>query len=193
MTAPGTIAPGIQQQEAHQAGRPGAYPPNFQPPANMPNINFSAPVIRLGTTGGKADPLSGRDDRERGGRRAGLGAGTGQDSSRGDRERVLQIQPQTKEEIIKTIFVGGITDGIGGDEGIERILRAAGSLRRWFRATDADDKACKFGFAEYEDPESLRTAVEVLKDVEVPVKRPDPADNDEDIKVEKSKLLVGTS
>ena len=60
---------------------------------------------------------------------------------------------------------------------------------------DADNKACRFGFAEYEDPESFATAIEVLKDVEVPVK-PQAVngikmeDDDEDVKVDKSKLLV---
>src|SRR5262249_33747243 len=97
-----------------------------------------------------------------------------------------------KEEIIKTVFVGGITEGAGGDEGIERILRAAGSLRRWVRATDADDKPCKFGFAEYEDPESLSTAIEVLRDVEVPVKRQTPSEvkTDEDAAIVLAKLVV---
>src|SRR5271163_281314 len=198
MAAPGTAAPpGIQQANAPQPSRPGGFPPNFQPPANMPNINFSAPVIRLGTSGpSKPDPLGGRDDRERGGgRRGGLGFGAGPDAGRGDRERdgITQLHPSTKEEIIRTIFVGGITEGAGGDEGIERILRVAGNLRRWTRATDADDKACKFGFAEYEDPESLSTAIEVLRDVEVPVKRQMPSDlkAEEDGELEKSKLLVG--
>lgn len=61
---------------------------------------------------------------------------------------------------------------------------------------DADNKACRFGFAEYEDPESLATAVDVLKDVEVPVKTQIATngtkreEKDEDVKVEKSKLLV---
>lgn len=198
MAAPGTSAPPgmMQQQDAHQSGRPGGFPPNFQPSANMPNINFSAPVIRLGTTGGKPDG-TGRDerDRDRGGRRAGLGSGIGGDS-RGERERPVQIQPQTKEEIIKTVFVGGITEGVGGDEGVERILRAAGNLRRWLRATDADEKPCKFGFAEYEDPESLRTAIEVLKDVDIPVKKREPrekSDEEPDGDIKKSKLLVGKS
>ncbi|RMZ76617.1 hypothetical protein DV738_g4772, partial [Chaetothyriales sp. CBS 135597] len=140
---PGTVAPpGIPQPELDQA-RQGGFPPNFQPPANLPNINFSAP---------------------------------------------------TKEEIIKTIFIGGITEGCGGDEGIERILRAAGSLRRWIRATDADDKPCKFGFAEYEDAESLATAIETLKEIDVPVKRQEPkdssAEDSEPAEVEKSRLLV---
>ncbi|KAK5938956.1 hypothetical protein PMZ80_009148 [Knufia obscura] len=193
MAAPGTgAAPGMQQMDSNQQGRPG-YPPNFQPPANMPNINFAAPVIRLGA-GPKADGPGGRDDRDRGGRRAGIGSGMGGDY-RGERERPQPIQPQSKEEIIKTLFIGGITEGAGGDEGIERILRAAGNLRRWFRATDADDKPCKFGFAEYEDPESLATAIEVLKDVEIPVKQPAPSEvkkeeDEEDVKIEKSRLLV---
>ena len=111
------------------------------------------------------------------------------------RESMMQLVPPTKEEIVRTIYVGGITEGSGGDEGIERILRSAGNLRRWVRAMDAENKACRFGFAEYEDPESLATAVEVLKVVEVPVKPQAVNDtkkegDDEDAKVEKSKLLV---
>lgn len=116
----------------------------------------------------------------------------GSDFRGGERERITQVHPQTKEEIIKTIFIGRITEGTGGDEGIERILHAAGSLRRWVRATDADEKPCKFGFAEYEDPESLCTAIEVLRDVEVPVKRQTPTagTGDEESEVKMSKLLV---
>ena len=111
------------------------------------------------------------------------------------RESMMQLVPPTKDEIYRTIFVGGITEGSGGDEGIERILQSAGSLRRWIRAMDADNKACRFGFAEYENPESLATAIEVLKDVEVPVK-PQAVSNGikeedaEEKKVEKSRLLV---
>ncbi|RMD39451.1 hypothetical protein DV735_g5678, partial [Chaetothyriales sp. CBS 134920] len=196
---PGTSAPpGIQQPELEQ-GRQGGFPPNFQPPANLPNINFSAPVIRLGTSQlAKPDLMGAREERAGGdrgggggGRRAGLGSGP--DRGR-DEGRVQQVQPQTKEEIIKTIFIGGITEGCGGDEGIERILRAAGSLRRWIRATDADDKPCKFGFAEYEDAESLATAIETLKEIDVPVKRQAPKDSEaehsESAEVEKSRLLV---
>lgn len=107
--------------------------------------------------------------------------------------REAMVVPPTKDEIVRTIFVGGITEGAGGDEGIERILRTAGNLRRWIRATDADNKACRFGFAEYEDPESLGTAVEVLRDVEVPVKRQAVADGvkkEDAQEVEKSKLMV---
>ncbi|KPI44127.1 U1 snRNP-associated protein [Cyphellophora attinorum] len=170
MAAPGTGAPpGMQQAETPTDGR-GGFPPNFQPPANMPNINFSAPVIRLGTSQpAKSSLLDGREDR--GGRRAGLGSGT---DGRQDRGGLTPVQPQTREEVIKTVFIGGITEGCGGDEGIERILRSAGNLKRWVRAMDAQDKPCKFGFAEYEDPESLNTAIETLRDVRVPVKRQVP-------------------
>ena len=158
----------------------------------MPNINFAAPVIRLGA-GPKADGPTGRDERDRGGRRAGLGSGMGGDY-RAERERPQPIQPQSKEEIIKTLFIGGITEGAGGDEGVERILRAAGNLRRWFRATDANEKPCKFGFAEYEDPESLATAIEVLKDIEIPVKQRASGgvkkEEDDNEEIVKSHLLV---
>ncbi|KIV89966.1 hypothetical protein, variant [Exophiala mesophila] len=161
----------------------------------MPNINFSAPVIRLGTSGpAKNDNVGGRDDRDRGGRRAGLGAGAGADfrDRDRDRDRIAPVQQPTREEIIRTIFVGGITEGAGGDEGIERILRSAGNLRRWVRATDAVDKPCKFGFAEYEDPESLATAIEVLRDVDIPLKRQAPSElnPEENDTVEKSKLII---
>lgn len=162
----------------------------------MPNINFSAPVIRLGTSGPARPsiPLEGGRDREAGGRRAGLGSGQagGESLRQSMRESSMLMAPPTKEEVVRTIFVGGITEGTGGDEGIERFLRAAGNLRRWIRATDADEKACKFGFAEYEDPESLGIAIEILRDVEVPVKRQMPREDktEENGDVVKSTLLV---
>lgn len=198
--APGTAPPPGMQANNQQPGRPGGFPSSFQPPANMPNINFNAPVIRLGTTGPSkpAIPLGNEPRRETEARsaRPGLGAGQGMDAQRqAVRESMMQLVPPTKEEIVRTIFVGGITEGMGGDGGIERILQCAGNLRRWIRATDADNKACRFGFAEYEDPESLATAVEVLRDVEVPVKLQavngiKKEEDVEDVKVEKSKILV---
>ena len=193
--APGTAAPPGVQQNSQQAGAPAGFPANFQMPANMPNINFSAPVIRLGTSGpSKPDLGGGREERDRAGRRAGLGSGANADMRPMGREPMIQLIPPSKEEVIRTIFVGGITEGAGGDEGLERILRSAGGLRRWTRATDADEKPCKFGFAEYEDPESLSIAIEVLRDVEVPVKRQAAGESkspkDEEEEIEKSALLV---
>ena len=196
MSAPGTSAPpGVQQQNSSQQNR-GGFPPNFQPPANMPNINFAAPVIRLGTTGPVKSGAPGGDvgrqgDMQRQGR-AGLGASS-IDGQRQARENMMTLVPPTKDEIVRTIFVGGITEGTGGDEGIEKILQSAGNLKKWIRAMDADNKPCRFGFAEYEDPDSLATAIDVLKNVEVPVKpqSSEKKDDDEtDEKVEKSSLLV---
>lgn len=196
MAAPGTgPAPGMHQANVPQPGRPGGFPANMQPPPNMPNINFSAPVIRLGTSG-PAKPAGPEMGRERGsegpGRRGGLGSNS-EGPRHNARESMMQLQPPTRDEIVRTIFVGGITEGTGGDEGIERILSSAGRLRRWMRATDADEKPCRFGFAEYEDPESLEVAVEILKDIQVPIKRQAPKSegikkDEEDI--EKSTLLV---
>ncbi|KAL2834259.1 Rbm25 protein [Aspergillus cavernicola] len=193
MAAPGTAPPGMQQANTQQPGRPAGFPANFQPPPNMPNINFSAPVIRLGTSG-PSKSATPDTSKERGGdgagRRAGLGSSL-ESQRQGVRDAMMQLQPPTREEIMRTIFVGGITEGVGGDDGVEKILRSAGNLRRWIRATDADDKPCKFGFAEYEDPESLGTAVEILKDVQVPVRRQTPSDaEDQEREVEKSTLLV---
>ncbi|KAH8586835.1 hypothetical protein B0O99DRAFT_602157 [Bisporella sp. PMI_857] len=205
MSAPGTAPPpGIQQANAPQGGRPSGLPASFQGAANMPNINFSAPVIRLGTgptkpatptsAGGRQDPSSA------GGSRLGLGAerGGGMDAQRQAlRESMMSLAPPTKEEIVRTIFVGGITEGCGGDEGVEKILSTAGRLRRWDRAVDANGKQCSFGFAQYDDAESLSVAVEVLKDIEVPKKKQQPAADGakkgEEVKFEnfeKAKLLV---
>lgn len=113
------------------------------------------------------------------------------------RDSMMALQPPTREEIARTIFVGNIMEGVGGDQGLERILRTAGSLRRWTRATDADNKPCRFGFAEYEDAESLETAAAIFRDVEVPLKRQEPkakqetdGAGEENGEVEKAKLLV---
>lgn len=201
LTAPGTAPPpGVHQANNAQGSRPSGLPASFQGPPNMPNINFSAPVIRLGTGPSKpTTPMDGRrESSQQGGGRPGLGAERGMDSQRqAVKDSMMSMLPPTKEEIVRTIFIGGITDGCGGDEGIERILGTAGRLRRWDRATDSNGKACSFGFAQFEDAESLKTAVEVLKDIEVPLKKQIPSDgikkeegDDSKAEVEKSKLLV---
>ena len=75
----GSIPP-VQQAQGVKPSRPGGFPPNFQPPANMPNINFSAPVIRLGimTPSKPATPMTGSS----GGRRDGAGDGLSSSSAR---------------------------------------------------------------------------------------------------------------
>jgi RNA recognition motif-containing protein len=159
----------------------------------MAHINFSAPVIRLGTASSAKDMGAGGSRgsiAEPMGARRGLGADTGMDRHRPQRDGVALVPP-TREEVMRTIFIGKIPESLT-EEDLENILRAAGSLRRWTRAYDADSTACTFGFAEYEDAESLETATEVLQDIEVPAKRPEPSQgqNGSRTDVEKVKLLV---
>ena len=193
-------APGMYNAQTPQQAR---FPPNFQPPANMPNIDFSAPVIRMGTTGpGTSDQQQGGgrghkdSNAEPLGNRRGMGLGY---DNRGDqrnqmRDQMPPLVPPTREEVARTIFVGNLTEGIGGEEGIQRILNCAGGLRRWTRVLDADNKPCTFGFAEYEDADSLATAAKVLEDVHVPTKRPMPnGDTKEAEEMQKTKLLVRVS
>jgi hypothetical protein len=201
MAAPGTAAPPGIQAAAQPNPRAGL-PSGFQPPANMPSFDFSAPVIRLGTGPGAAKPATpvggARDSRaDTAGGRAGLGMERGVEQQRQAlRDTMLALVPPTKEEIVRTLFIAGITEGAGGDEGIERILNSAGRLRRWDRATDADGKPQTFGFAQFEDPESLDSAIELLKDIEVPVKKQQPKEGDNNegengaTEIEKKKLLV---
>jgi RNA-binding protein 25 len=156
----------------------------------MPNFNFNAPVIRLGTQGGKAldSPAGGRRDNAAMPARRGLG--NDRDGDR--RDGIQQVIPPSREEIARTIFVGNIPDGVGGDEGMERILETAGKLVRWTRATDANNKPQTFGFAEFADAQSLETAAEIFKDVQVPTKRQKPGEvkKEEDEEVETTKLQV---
>lgn len=84
------------------------------------------------------------------------------------REDTVLIPP-TVEEMLRTVFIGGIPERLGEEERwMERILGAVGNLRRWLRAYDENGKACRFGFAEFEDPKSVGCAYEVLKDLEIP-------------------------
>lgn len=157
---------------AYPHGVPGSYsdygstPQNiggFAPPQYQ-NMPFNAPVMRMGGDPNAGDGRSGRYD-NRG--RAGLGADHGGPRNL-DRDRqqirdsMQATQPPTREEVARTIFIGGLGDSAPPDEAIESILRCAGKLRRWTRARDADDKKCRFGFAEYEDVDSLETAKDLF-------------------------------
>jgi hypothetical protein len=206
---PGAAPPGMQQgQTPTRPGFPQGGLQGLQMPPNMPNINMNASVIRLGVPGKSDTPTQGNPggDRNAPGRRAGLGAGSdyrGQDQQRQQmRETQMALAPPTREEIARTIFIGNITDGVDDDD-LENILRTAGSLRRWIRAMDADNKPCSFGFAEYEDVDSLGAAAEIFKerDIEIPaakqkpkvVKKEEGEDADtkeEESEPERTKLLV---
>ncbi|KAF1976377.1 hypothetical protein BU23DRAFT_551839 [Bimuria novae-zelandiae CBS 107.79] len=186
---PGVAPPGVQFNGPPQLGGPRPLPANFQPPAGMPNINFSAPVIRLGTSssqrGGNLDGLAGRRDGGTPTARRGLGM----DDRDSRRDNAAPVHPPTREEIARTIFVGNIPASLG-DVNVERILETAGSFTRFIRAKDANDKPQTFGFAEYGDAQSLRVAMELFEDVQVPTKRQTPGEKKERDEVETTKLQI---
>ena len=101
--------------------------PGFMPPANLPNINFNAPIIRLGTSGNRSGLISieGRGGAYgiKGAGEGGKGMGSGISFVRGGPQMEMDsLIPPTKEECLKTVFVGGIPRDLG-DEWIERILK----------------------------------------------------------------------
>lgn len=147
------------------------------------------PEPARGMGGSNAEPL--------GQRRAGLGHDRGGDRNiererQQIRESMQALMPPKSDEVLKTIFVGNITEGCRGDNGVEDLLRSVGNLRKWTRAIDADNKPCTFGFAEFEDSEGLEMASEVLTDVMVPVKKQSVKTEGvkEEEEIEKTKLLV---
>ncbi|GAB0140843.1 hypothetical protein EsHS_00001454 [Epichloe bromicola] len=200
---PGMSAPpGMQQANAPRSGRPGGLPANFQAPANMPNINFNAPVIRLGTSAPATE--GGRGDRSQssggGGGRPGVGMERGSEQSRGAaRETVQTLVPPTNDERLRTIMLHQIPDGVCGDDGVRKLLGSIGALRKWesFASVMDEHKGTRFGFALFEDANSLFNAVKLLyeQNVEVPVHRQtgtkEPAPEDDNFEgVAKRKLQV---
>jgi len=189
-SAPGMAPPpGVPQPSgATQANRPSGLPPSFQPPANLPNINFNAPVIRLGASslptkpGGPPGGGTGRREYDTpvsaGSGRPGLGLERGGDRERTMRDGLLSLAPPSTEEKLRTVFIHKIPEGVGGDSGIERLLGKMSKLRRWDSAKShlSDHKGELFGFAQFEDMDSLAVAVEALKEIDVPVKKQAPVD-----------------
>ena len=205
--------PGFGPPPALAAASPAGLQAHFQPPPpGMPaNFNWTASTIRLGVDGpgGPDERRGGRDGGGRGSNaeplgsrnRPGVGARDDRGGDRGGRdiereraqvrENMAALLPATREEIARTIFVGGLGEGAPSDDDLEAILRCAGKLRRWTRARDADDRPCKFGFAEYEDVDSL-DAANVIYDggVEVPVFKNGAAVQDEHGEARTMQLLV---
>ncbi|KAK3109465.1 hypothetical protein LTR53_017261 [Teratosphaeriaceae sp. CCFEE 6253] len=209
--------PGFGAAPGLPAGSPLAPQNQFQAP---PGFNWTAPTIRLGADGAPQAAPSNDDRRGAAGRgsnaeplgnrsRLGLGASRDERPPRdggrdfGGRDRDLEreraavresmqaLQPPTREEVARTIFVGGLGKDVPGDGALEDVLRCAGKLRRWTRARDADDKACKFAFAEYEDVDSLEAANEIFSGgVEVPQLKNGVPVKDDDGQVKMMKLLV---
>jgi len=183
---------GANSAQSPNPGRPTGVPSQYQPPSSLPNINFAAPVIRLGVPqqGKPVAPYGGFDDRrgasDMGGNRGRMGLGA--EGGRHNRDAALQ-QP-TKEEVSRTIFVGGLVDGVPSDALLEEIFGVGRGLRRWSRITNADGKLCDFGFAEYEDAASLEIATKLFEELELPLKHKGQIAKDEDGTVKKSALTV---
>lgn len=108
------------------------------------------------------------------------------------------LLPPTSDEKLRTIFLHQIPEGLGGDEGTKKLLGAVGKLRRWdpSDSTSEERKGTKFGFALYEDFDSLAAAVKLLSEEEVQIptkKQPSTSDapaDDSFEDVEKTKLQV---
>jgi len=108
------------------------------------------------------------------------------------------LVPPTNEERLRTIFIHKIPEGVGGEDGMEKLLNTVGRLRRWDSSKSqlSDHKGELFGFAQYDDPESLGLAIELLKDLELPLKKQSPtaapADSEDESldDIEKVKLQV---
>lgn len=200
-SAPGMAPPGAQHPGMTQANRPSGLPPNFQTPANMPNINFNAPVIRLGTGAGKPEtPSYGQEsNRPSGPGRQGLGMERGGgEQGRGTREAPQVLIPPTNEEKLRTIFIHQIPESLASTDTMEKLLGAVGKLRRWDVSESVldENKGTKFGFALFDDPDSLSLAVKLLHEetIEIPTKRQptasDPPTDDAFEGIDKSALQV---
>lgn len=156
---------GYGYQQPDQSNGMPPYGANPYASAQMPGFNMSAPVIHMsapGRPGQNGDRRGGRTDTyEQGNRgRAGLGADTRdlERSRQQTRDNMMAAQPPTREEIARTIFIGGLGEGTPPDHVLELILKSVGKLRRWIRAKDALENRCRFGFAEFEDVDSLEAA-----------------------------------
>ncbi|QIX01213.1 hypothetical protein AMS68_006730 [Peltaster fructicola] len=185
-----------QNARSNGAGPQGGFAPQYQGNAGM---QFNAPVIRMGLDNGN-EARGGRYDNRN---RAGLGADSGGsrnlDRDRQQiRENMLAAQPPTREEVARTIFIGGLGESAPPDEALESILGCAGpgKLRRWTRAKDVNDKKCRFGFAEFTDVDSLETAKDLFGDgMEVPLYKDgkivlEDAAEGEQAQMQMTKLLV---
>lgn len=69
------------------------------------------------------------------------------------------MTPSVEEN--RKVFVGKIPKGIS-DDFMERLLRCCGPLKLWRRSTDATGENRAFGFAEYEQIESVFASQKIL-------------------------------
>ncbi|CED83986.1 U1 snRNP complex, subunit SNU71 and related PWI-motif proteins [Phaffia rhodozyma] len=155
-----------QQQSSYQNSRPGiGYQPTGQPPprqhGNYPAVDFSRPPPGYN---GPPGPPSNQSYSPIPNRPSGSGSNSNPSTTPGSSTpagKTDQLSPQT------TLFVGGIASGIL-DHVLEQLLNACGPLRNLKRVKGATGKPQAFGFAEFEDPDSVLRALAVLNGVELP-------------------------
>ncbi|KJZ74554.1 hypothetical protein HIM_06150 [Hirsutella minnesotensis 3608] len=180
-SAPGMGAPpGMAPPNPQQANRAAGLPASFQPPANMPNINFNAPVIRLGT-GTPTSGARGEGPSAPSGGRPGMGMERGGDQGRDRaREASQMLLPPTQDEKLRTVMFRQIPQGVGGDEGAQKICNAVGRLRKYESAGSLfPSQFSTFGFALFDDHDSVSIAIKLLREetIQVPVKKQQPTSN----------------
>ncbi|CEP15990.1 hypothetical protein [Parasitella parasitica] len=66
-----------------------------------------------------------------------------------------------QKDKLNTLFVGAIASGVS-DEWIETLLKTCGNLVHWKRTKDPSGNPKGFGFATYDDPDSVLCALRVL-------------------------------
>lgn len=95
--------------------------------------------------------------------------------SRGAKEATQILIPPTNEEKLRTLFVHQIPESLSASGAMEKLLGAVGNLRRWdaLESVSEERKGFKFGFALYDDLESLCAAIKLFHEetIDVPVKR----------------------
>ncbi|ODA79325.1 hypothetical protein RJ55_04918 [Drechmeria coniospora] len=197
MAPPGiSAAPGVQSYSAPPtSNRPGNLPSTYQP-INMPaNINFSAPVIRLGTSapaGGREGPLTSST-----GVRSGIGGDRGDRGGDRGREQAAALFPPTADDKLRAIAVRDIPGSLCNDGDAKRLLNAIGRLQSWETSSSLLEKHNpKYGYAIFEEPESVSMALKIFGQgrVEVPAKRQagtaEPSDEDSFEGIDKVAVLV---
>lgn len=170
-------APGMNGPPGMPTGSPAPGLQSMQGVPSIPGIDLSASTLRFNVGSDKAgdagamDRAAGGAERRGGEKEQGTGRGRGgADGGRGmDRLTREMMQPPTRAEISRTICIRNLTPDMPSDEQIEEILSCVGRLRTWVRPEDVHNKPLEFGFAEFEDVESLEAASRVLDGMELPV------------------------
>ncbi|BFZ53817.1 hypothetical protein PYCC9005_000848 [Savitreella phatthalungensis] len=143
-------------------------PPAMAPP---PGIDFSAPVIRFDMSGAvphtSPAPLSHRSTAAVLGKKTADNPSTASTASPSllpvsASSTTLTATLPTKEQKLRMCFISRLPPKLT-DDWVDRLLRAAGKLRTWRRGKDLLGQVHDYCFAEYDDPEHLQRAIDILR------------------------------